>query len=156
MATQPEAAIVNAILRALNDLPQTYARKTHGNRYSVAWPDIVGSHHGQAIALEVKTATGKVTARQTHELAKWRRGGALVGVVRSVDEALAVIQYEPALTRDQVVPPDGARYMRAVVNSDAMGGAVSTHVEAKSEWDDPWVKVDDWPPTRTVRRKGTT
>jgi Holliday junction resolvase len=103
MTTQPEAAIVNAILKALNDLPQTYVRKTHGNRYSVAWPDIVGTHHGQAIALEVKTPTGKVTARQTHELAKWRRGGALCGVVRSVDEALAVLRGEHALTHSEVV-----------------------------------------------------
>lgn len=113
--TQPEAAIVNAILKALNDLPATYARKTHGNRYSVAWPDIVGTHHGQAIALEVKTPTGKVTKRQTHELAKWRRGGALCGVVRSVEDALAVIAPHASMHVEPIAKGDLARPGSVVV-----------------------------------------
>ncbi len=89
--TQPEARIVNAILKALNGLPHTFAKKTHGSRYSVGWPDIMGVHRGTAFALEVKTATGKATPRQIRELAKWQLAGARVGVVRSVDDALAIV-----------------------------------------------------------------
>jgi hypothetical protein len=91
--TQPEAKIVNAILKALNALPQTHVKKTHGNRYSSGWPDIVGCHRGRMIALEVKTPTGKASVRQLHELGKWELAGAVVGIARSVDEATEVIRY---------------------------------------------------------------
>lgn len=96
---QPEAKIVNAILKALNALPQTYVRKTHGNRFSSGWPDIVGVHRGVPICLEAKTATGKASARQLHELGKWEQAGAVVGIVRSVDEAMAVIEIIPPMTQ---------------------------------------------------------
>lgn len=89
MTTQPESAIVKAILDALNALPQTYARKTHGNGYSSGWPDIIGSHRGRMLALEVKQPGKDATPRQAHELAKWSLAGALVGVVHDVDEAMS-------------------------------------------------------------------
>lgn len=84
---QPESAIVNAILRRLNDEPGTYARKTHGNAYSAQWPDIIGSTDGRMFAIEVKQPGKRATARQVHELAKWRLAGANVGVATSVEEA---------------------------------------------------------------------
>jgi len=88
---QPEAKIVAAILKALNDLPQTYARKTHGNQFSSGWPDIIGVHRGAPICLEVKQPGQRATPRQLHELAKWKLAGATAAVVRGVDEALDAI-----------------------------------------------------------------
>lgn len=108
MTRQPESTIVNAILRALNDLPQTYAKKTHGSRYSVGWPDIVGCHHGRMLAIEVKQPGKHATMRQSYELAKWRAAGAIVAVAHDVDEALSAIGY-PMLTvargSDEPLPP---------------------------------------------------
>lgn len=118
--TQPEARIVNAILDKLNALPQTYARKTHGNRYSVGWPDIIGTHHGRMIALEVKQPGKDATPRQAHELARWERAGALVGVVHDVDEALRAIGHAPALLA-AFVSKQGDRYMRVVREHDSSG-----------------------------------
>lgn len=91
MTTQPETNIAQAILTALNAMPTTYARKTHGSRYSRDWPDIIGCHRGAMFALEVKTDTGTATPKQERELLKWKLAGARFGVVRSVEEALAVM-----------------------------------------------------------------
>ena len=82
--TQPEAKIVNAILDWLNAQPATYARKTHGSRYSIGWPDIIGCSAGRMLAIEVKQPGKHATARQRHELAQWRRAGALAFVATSV------------------------------------------------------------------------
>ncbi len=105
MTRQPESKIVNAILDALNALPQTRAKKTHGSRYSVGWPDIVGCHRGRMLALEVKQPGKDATPRQAHELAKWRLAGALVGVVHDVDEALAAIGYPMLTVTSDDLPP---------------------------------------------------
>lgn len=90
MTTQPETDIAQAILAALNAIPCTYARKTHGSRYSRDWPDIIGCNRGAMFALEVKTETGSTTPKQERELLKWKLAGARFGVVRSVEEALAI------------------------------------------------------------------
>lgn len=86
-----EIAIVRSILRMLNALPDTYARKMHGSRYANAWPDVVGAHRGRSLMLEVKRPGGKATPLQLAELRKWERAGAIVGVVESVDEVRALL-----------------------------------------------------------------
>jgi hypothetical protein len=91
MSSQPESRIVNAILARLNATPSTYARKTHGNRYSAQWPDIVGCANGRMFAIEVKQPGRKATPRQALELAKWQSSGALAGVATSVDEAVDIV-----------------------------------------------------------------
>lgn len=53
--------------------------------------DLVGIVSGRFVALEVKTATGRVTPEQTQWLALVRRYGGFAAVVRSVDEALAAV-----------------------------------------------------------------
>ena len=47
---------------------------------------------GRFLGLEVKTATGRLSEDQRRWLAVWAKRGALVGVVRSVDEALALVR----------------------------------------------------------------
>jgi hypothetical protein len=91
MSRQPESAIVNAILHALNDLPHTYARKVHGSRYCANFPDIVVCHRGRTALIEVKQPGKDATPRQAHELRKWELAGAIVGVVHDVEEALEAI-----------------------------------------------------------------
>jgi len=54
-------------------------------------PDMVGQHIGQAVFGEVKDATGRVGPRQAAFLSAMRNHGALAGVWRSPDDALAML-----------------------------------------------------------------
>lgn len=53
--------------------------------------DLIGCLDGRFIALEVKTATGRVATAQTQWLDLVRRFGGFAAVVRSVDDARAAI-----------------------------------------------------------------
>lgn len=82
-----ESALVTQILATLRALPETWAVKVHGSIYSAAGtPDILGSHRGRAIALEVKRHGGRVTSIQKRHLALWNASGAVCGVVHDVGE----------------------------------------------------------------------
>ena len=55
--------------------------------------DIIGiGEGGRFVAAEVKTATGRVSAEQRAFLEHVNRRGGIAGVVRSVDDALALIK----------------------------------------------------------------
>jgi hypothetical protein len=54
-------------------------------------PDMVGSRIAQFVALEVKSATGRATREQNIFLAVVRVAGGVAAVVRSEDEARAVL-----------------------------------------------------------------
>jgi len=87
-----ESALVKQILAALRAAPGVVARKRHGSVWSVAGdPDIYGSIRGRHFELEVKRRDGVVTELQQARLRDWARAGALVGVARSVGEALGVL-----------------------------------------------------------------
>lgn len=107
MSTQPESNIVAAILKRLNAEPHTYARKVHGSRYSSGWPDIIGATHGRMFAIEVKQPGKKATARQAHELAKWKLAGARCGVAHDVEDAVRIALPE----RRSTLRPDVLREM---------------------------------------------
>ena len=94
-----ETAVVTKIVKTLNTLPSTYARKVHGSRYSSGWPDVVGAMHGHMLALEVKRPGGGygVTPLQAREIEKWIEAGAVSGVVTSVAEVHALLSEHPAL-----------------------------------------------------------
>ena len=106
-----ERTVTTTILKYLNSLPRCYAIKTHGNRYSNGQPDILGCIDGQAFALEVKRpmplpkdapveprnafwrALG-ATPLQVAMLEQWERSGAIVGVVRSVEDVERILGRE--------------------------------------------------------------
>lgn len=54
-------------------------------------PDLLVVHRGKAWPLEVKTKTGKLTADQMRVFAEFAAAGLPVVIVRSVEDALAVI-----------------------------------------------------------------
>ncbi len=59
----------------------------------VGAPDILGIvRGGRMVCLEVKTATGRVSPLQRAWLDEARELGAVVGVARSVDEALQLVE----------------------------------------------------------------
>ncbi len=55
-------------------------------------PDILCCHCGRFIGLEVKTLTGKTTALQDREHLRIMKSGGICRVVRSVADAVAVIE----------------------------------------------------------------
>jgi len=61
-----------------------------GWRSVTVTPDMVGKSVSIFLALEVKSATGRVSEEQENFIQAVRRAGGMAGVVRSVDEAIAV------------------------------------------------------------------
>ena len=79
------------ILDYLNTLPRCYARGKHSSPFSKGWADVMGSLNGRTLALEVKQPGKVATKLQQMELTKWYRAGAIVGVVRSVEDVQAIL-----------------------------------------------------------------
>lgn len=111
-ALQPkEQAIVTAILQLLRykGIPHTHVRNTGrivggGNRpirfmhdplavKGVA--DIIACWKGRAIAIEVKSATGRVRPEQIQWLRDWEKNGGLAMVARSVGAVEAWLDHMP-------------------------------------------------------------
>ena len=101
MRPQPalEQAVVGRIKAALNRLPGVVVRKRHGTVMGVAGdPDLYGTIKGRHFEIEVKRPNdpaSQLTKLQTERLLEWGRGGALAGVARNVDEALAILGLTP-------------------------------------------------------------
>ena len=55
-------------------------------------PEMVGQTMAVAVGIEVKTASGRVNPDQAKFIAHMQGFGALAGVARSVDDALAIIK----------------------------------------------------------------
>lgn len=86
-----EKAVVNAIMRYLNQQPNCYVVKTHGSIYSTGQPDLLGCYRGRMLALEVKRPGGKPTKLQMAMLKKWEAAGAIAAVVHSVEEVKGIL-----------------------------------------------------------------
>ena len=87
-----ENDIVKAILKYLKTVPHCFAWKEHGGMYGTAGiPDIIACVKGKFYAFEVKTEIGKTTALQEATIRKIINCGGYACVVRSVDEAKAIL-----------------------------------------------------------------
>ena len=102
-----EAAVVKSILAALKKVPDVIVRKRHGTVMGVAGdPDIYGSIRGRHFEIEAKRPNdpnSQLTTLQTQRLDDWRRSGAIVGVARSREGALAILGIEPQRQPPEVV-----------------------------------------------------
>jgi hypothetical protein len=88
-----ESTLVAEIMRALRALPGVIVRKRHGSAWGVAGdPDLYGSINGRHFEIEIKRP-GAVcpTPLQQARLRQWAATGALVGVARSVEDALRIV-----------------------------------------------------------------
>lgn len=81
-----EKTITRNIIKYLNTLPHTYARKLYSSRYSSGLPDVLAVRLGMAIFIEVKRPGNKPTKMQLVELEKWKGAGAMTIVAYSVDD----------------------------------------------------------------------
>jgi hypothetical protein len=91
-----ERTIVKSILAYLNGQPGCLARKRWGGGMGVAGdPDIDACVRGHSVQLEVKRPGAKPTALQLKRLEEWRRAGAVVGVVESLEQVRALLIEDP-------------------------------------------------------------
>lgn len=94
MPNQPEGRLQLRIQKALK---QEYGRrlfvfKVHGSALMMTGlPDLIGCVDGRFFALEVKMPGGKVSDVQQYVMSRIRAAGGIVGVPRSVPDALAII-----------------------------------------------------------------
>lgn len=88
-----EKQIAAAVVALIKKLPDGHARKVHGEAFGTAGePDVDAVVDGRAVKLEVKRPGGtKPTPLQARALDRWQDAGALCGVVRSVDDARALL-----------------------------------------------------------------
>lgn len=90
-----EKSITNRIIKAIRDAyPGAVMRKKHGTAWGVAGdPDVYGCANGRAFAIEVKRPGENPTPLQQQRLAEWQAAGALAGVARSVEDAMAILGF---------------------------------------------------------------
>lgn len=86
-----EKNITKHILTWLRTQPQCYAVKTYGDIKRQGEPDIIGCYMGKAFAFEVKRPGGKLSPLQEAILDKWRKAGAVVGVVNNLKDIKEII-----------------------------------------------------------------
>lgn len=103
MGSLSEKQLQTAILVRLSEEPDVVLWRnnsgladfgTHKVRYGlgVGGADLIGMASGRFIALEVKAAKGRVSEQQSAFLDAVRRFGGVAEVVRSVEDALAVVE----------------------------------------------------------------
>jgi hypothetical protein len=69
-----------------------WVRVKHGDGYAVVGdPDLYGCLYGRFFAFEVKNEDNELTKIQRHRLQELRRAGAVVAGVRSVREAMQML-----------------------------------------------------------------
>ena len=101
--------ITSPAVRALSGLQGVKAIKAHGSVYmELGTPDIAASAkmecphcgaRGQAFLLEGKKPGRKPSAIQRKRLREWNDAGAIVGIIYSVAEAVAVVQGDTEMQR---------------------------------------------------------
>ncbi len=99
MSRQPvlEKSVVGRIMGELKNRPCVVVRKRHGTAMGVAGdPDLYGTVGGRHFEIEVKRPnepSSQLTKLQAQRLQEWKTAGALVGVARSVEDALQILGF---------------------------------------------------------------
>lgn len=102
---RPEAALQAKIIKAIERAygPNVLVERTNAGMATTSAGNVINIGkagtsdlkvclRGRFIALEVKTATGKLTEKQARYLEQVKAAGGIGEVVRSVDEALAILE----------------------------------------------------------------
>ena len=88
-----ESEIISAVKEYLKTVEGCFFWKEHGGQFGQAGlPDLIVCLNGRFIAFEVKAEKGKTTVLQEVTLRKIRKAGGIAEVVRSVEDAKAVIK----------------------------------------------------------------
>jgi hypothetical protein len=88
-----ESDIIHKIQTYLKTLQGCFFWKEHGGQFGTAGvPDLIICYKGRFVALEVKTATGKLTVLQAITLKRIQAAGGIAAVVRSAEDARAILE----------------------------------------------------------------
>jgi hypothetical protein len=89
-----EGSIIRAIEReAKKRRPDLILYKTLGDAGTIAGtPDFLGAYKGRALAIEIKTVTGRLSPLQAQRLKEWGAAGALIAVCRSAEQFFRIIE----------------------------------------------------------------
>lgn len=81
-----ESNFQSTVLDYLNSLPGCVAENVSGNSHQSGRPDINGCFRGRMFKLELKTPDNqyKASKKQQLNLRRWKRSGAVTGVVYSL------------------------------------------------------------------------
>ena len=86
-----EKDIVNAIMKYLKTVPNTFCWKEHGGMYGTAGlPDIICCIGGRFVAFEVKTPSGKLSKLQEITIAKIKAAKGEAYKVTSVEDVKSI------------------------------------------------------------------
>ena len=96
-----ESSLSRRIRQHANDLPNTKALKIHGSvMMETGTPDLLVVQNGRAIWFETKVGKNKLSPIQAKRIQQWQAAGAVVVVVRTLDEALDVLLGRSGPTMD--------------------------------------------------------
>lgn len=91
-----EGSLQESALKYLNSLPGCVAENVSGNSHQSGRPDINGCINGRMFKIELKVPDHKYAAskKQSLNLRRWKRSGAIVAVVYSLSFLKKVFQSE--------------------------------------------------------------
>lgn len=82
-----ESSITRRTIAYLKARPNGLTVKLHGSAMMEAGhPDILHVERGRVWGIELKVGHNKTSAIQEHRLSQWKKAGAIVAVVRSMDD----------------------------------------------------------------------
>lgn len=100
-----ESTVVKRVLAYLNSRGGFWM-KVHGGPFQLAGvPDIIGCYRGRFVAMEAKRPGKNPTRLQEYMLGRITAAGGVTAVIRSVDDARAVIDRVELLLEDQEPQP---------------------------------------------------
>lgn len=85
---QSERELTRVIRHTLNTLGVWHYKVHQGLGSTPGIPDIIGIWNGHLLAIEVKTAKGKLSPQQETKLMEINQNGGLAFVARSVDDVI--------------------------------------------------------------------
>ena len=91
-----EGSLQSSALDYLNNLPGCVAENVSGNANQSGRPDVNGCFKGRMFKLELKTPDNKykTSKKQELNLRKWKRSGAITGVVYSLQFLKSIFNCE--------------------------------------------------------------
>ena len=90
-----EKQLTKRITDYLKSIPGLWWYKVHGGPYGrPGVPDIIVCYRGRFFAFEIKTAKGKPTKLQSHELSEINRAGGYAVVARDLDTVIEALNCE--------------------------------------------------------------
>lgn len=108
MATQPEALLVKKIITYLK-VQGCMVEKRHGGGYATSGqPDVHACYMGHDIEIEVKCPGNMPTKLQLLRMEEWRKSGAIVAWVTSVEQVQEIIRRLKDEIDEQI--PNGAQH----------------------------------------------